>query len=199
MTNTDELIIINKAKQGDHESLDLLLRNYAPLVRSLARKSFLMGGDIEDLQQEGLLAIINAVRLYNPEKNKSFSSFATMCVRTKMIDAIRTATREKHRVLNIASSLSSEETMEILENSAVDGSETALDPLTIYLEEEKKTSFYENLSKLLTTDQIDLLKLYFEGYSYVEISQKMNIPLKKVDNTLSLVKRKLKKEKTLFI
>lgn len=191
MNNLDDIDLINRIKEGDTDSLDILIRKYMGLIRSQVRKSFLVGGDEEDLLQEGLLALINAVKLYDPSKNKSFSSYVTLCVHSRIIDTIRKATRGKHKILNDAFSLFDDETSF--------NPITTIDPLNNYLEKEKLQNFYKKLNIILNPLQNKLLKLYFEGYTYSEISDKLNISTKKVDNTLNTIKNKLKRERKNFL
>jgi len=183
---------IAKAKEGDSLSLEKIVKQFSPQARALARRSFLVGGDVEDLHQEGLLAIIYAVKAYDEEKNDNFAAFVSMCIRSRIIDTIRSATRGKHRLLNEAM-LSDQETLQQIVTEGID------DPITSYLERERRTDFRESLAKILSKHQLALLDLYFEGFSYREIAEKLSITEKKVDNTLSTIKSKIKKQKGFFI
>ncbi len=187
MNNLSDHELIKRAKSGDTDCLDILVRRYAGLVRSIVRKSFLTGGEQEDLFQEGLMAIITAVHTYDQSKNRTFSSFIHTCVRNRIIDSIRTATRDKHKPLNEAAPLTEDITPD-----------HAQDPLDIYLKREWADNFREKLAENLTSEQNLILKLYFEGYSYTEIANKIGVNVKKVDNTLFAIKNKLRKEKDLF-
>lgn len=194
MSNNDDIELIEKIKNGDNDALDTLIRKYMGLVRSVVRKCFLVGGDEEDLFQEGLMAILNAVKSYNPQKNINFSSFVTVCVRTRIIDAIRTASRFKHKSLNEASSLSDSDQLDALNITT-----NFFDPLDSYLEREWMDTFYSNLQALLTEEQNQILQLYFKGYTYKEISEKLKFSNKKVDNSLNAIKNKIRKKRSDFL
>lgn len=195
MNKIEDSYLIQKIKNGDTDCLDLLVRKYTGLVRSMVRKSFLVGGEEEDLFQEGLMAIINAVKLYDQTKNRSFSSFVTTCIKSRIIDTIRTATRFKHKPLNDASSFSITNETEIMSSTPYH----IIDPLDTYLEKEWRDNFHKNLKDMLTKQQTEILELYFKGYSYREIAEKTALPLKKIDNTLLAIKNKIRKEQNKFI
>lgn len=195
MNKIDDNQLIESIRNGDTDSLDLLIRRYMGLARSMVRKSFLVGGEEEDLYQEGLMAIINAVKLYDKTKNRSFSSFVTTCIKSRIIDTIRTATRYKHKPLNEASSLSQTNEADLISNTP----NQIIDPLDSYLEREWMDNFHKNINRLLSPQQKDILELYFKGYSYSEISQKVNLPIKKIDNTLLAIKNKIRKEQNKFL
>src|ERR1700757_1089550 len=96
----EDLQLVLKARNGDGEALDVLMRRYTSFVRLKASSYFLAGGDAEDLIQEGLIGLYKAVRDFRPDKETSFRSFAELCVTRQIITAIKTATRYKHSPLN---------------------------------------------------------------------------------------------------
>ena len=152
-----------------------------------------MGGEEDDLFQEGLMGIISAVKLYDENKNRSFSSFATTCIKTRIIDSIRSATRYKHKPLNEATSLDGNEGSIILKTASI------TDPIDIYLQKERLDNFHNNLKSVLNKQQAQILDLYLQGFSYREISDKLNISVKKIDNSLYAIKNKIRKERDKFL
>ncbi len=183
MRDFDDAELIKRIKDGDTDAMDTLIRRYMGLVRSLVRRSFLIGGEEEDLFQEGLIAIINAVKQYDAEKKCNFSTYVTTCIRARIIDAIRTATRQKHRALN-----------DSLPLSDADISQSHIDPVDNYIKRERLDTFYNKLENILSPLQNQILKLYFDGYSYGEIADKMKLPIKKIDNSLVTIKNKIRKQ-----
>src|ERR671936_2533614 len=95
-----DLQLVVRARNGDAEALDALIRRYTGFVRLKASSYFLAGGDPEDLIQEGLIGLYKAVRDFRHDKETSFRSFAELCVTRQIITAIKTATRFKHSPLN---------------------------------------------------------------------------------------------------
>ena len=96
----EDLQLVLKARNGDSAALDALMRRYTSFVRLKASSYFLVGGDGEDLVQEGLIGLYKAVRDFRADKETSFRSFAELCVTRQIITAIKTATRYKHVPLN---------------------------------------------------------------------------------------------------
>ena len=187
----EDILLARRAKQGDLEAQEILIRKYAWIARSKARKYFIDVGTYDDLAQEGMIGIWKAIRDYDNTKNDSFICYINMCVASEIRDAVRTQTRIKHKTLNDAVSLS-----DFDKNIA---SEYITDPVTNYLEKEGTESFYEKIESICTKQQLEVLKYYFEGYTYSEIAQLTNLPPKKVDNTLLSIKSKIKRNKELFL
>jgi RNA polymerase sporulation-specific sigma factor len=96
----EDLQLVLKARNGDAQALDALMRRYTGFVRLKASSYFLAGGDSDDLLQEGLIGLYKAVRDFRADKETSFRSFAELCVTRQIITAIKTATRYKHSPLN---------------------------------------------------------------------------------------------------
>ena len=96
----EDLQLVIRARNGDTQAMDTLIRRYTGFVRLKASSYFLIGGDSEDLIQEGLIGLYKAVRDFRSDKETSFRSFAELCITRGIITAIKTATRFKHAPLN---------------------------------------------------------------------------------------------------
>ena len=96
---TDEQLI-GELRGGDQGVMDFVMVKYKSMVRKKARAMYLLGGENEDLIQEGMIGLIKAVRDYNPEQGASFQSFAELCVSRQMYSAIEASKRKKHLPLN---------------------------------------------------------------------------------------------------
>ena len=53
---SDESLIC-QYRRGDRAALDILMEKYKPMVIKKARTMFLMGGETEDLIQEGMIGL----------------------------------------------------------------------------------------------------------------------------------------------
>ena len=84
---TDEQLI-NELRSGDQGIMDYIMDKYKSMVRKKARAMFLLGGENEDLIQEGMIGLIKAVRDYDRVLGNSFSSYAELCVSRQMYSAI---------------------------------------------------------------------------------------------------------------
>jgi RNA polymerase sporulation-specific sigma factor len=195
----EDAALLEKARTGDARSIEKLVIKYKNLVRSIARtKFFLMsGGDADDLLQEGTIGLLKAIGEYQTEKTRGgFAGFAAMCIRSRIMDAVRTYSRDKHKALNTARSLLAGESEEeyLMDSAGL----AAPDPLTSYIDEEERTQFYKTMNSLLSPKQARILTLYLEGYSYKEIADKLHVTPKAVDNALAAAKTKIKEAKMAF-
>src|SRR6185503_4885043 len=96
----DDGYLLALAKQGSPDAYDRLVRRYYSFVRLKASSYFLIGGDSEDLIQEGLVGLYKAIRDYRTDRESSFRNFAELCITRQIITAVKTSTRNKHTPLN---------------------------------------------------------------------------------------------------
>ena len=77
--------------------------HYLPIVRSAAVQLRSMAGSIleqEELIDQGVLALIECLERYDPDRGARFETFAFMRVRGAMIDYIRSQDWVPHRARN---------------------------------------------------------------------------------------------------
>ena len=96
---TDEELV-ERIRGGDSTCMDILIERYKRQVRNQARALYLMGGDNDDLIQEGMLGLFKAIRDYRPEKEASFEAFARLCISRQLYSAVQAAGRQKHAPLD---------------------------------------------------------------------------------------------------
>ena len=189
---TDEEIV-SLAKNGDTMALEFLISKYKNFVRSKARTYFLIGADREDIIQEGMIGLYKAIRDYRYDRQTSFHSFAEICVTRQIITAIKTATRQKHMPLNSYVSLNKpvyeEESERTLSDVITQGK--AGNPEDLFIDQEDFLDIESTMQRILSPLEQDVVNLYLEGKSYVEIAQQLDRHVKSVDNALQRVKRKL--------
>ena len=169
------------------EAEDALVSEYSRLVRMVARPYFLVGGDGEDLIQEGMLGLISAIRTFDPAKNVKFSTYAEFCVRRRIYSAIRSASGCKHNPLNNYISL---ESPRIGENNT----QTAYflrDPEDFVIARESAGEITELLYGALSRFESGVLELYLDGMSYREMAARLGKPNKSVDNAVQRIRKKL--------
>ena len=183
------------AREGDSVAVEYLLGKYKNFVRSKARSYFLIGADHEDIVQEGMIGLFKAVRDYQPERLSSFRAFAELCITRQIITAIKTATRQKHVPLNSYVSLNKpiydEESDRTLMDVIVEG--RAQNPEELIIGRENLASFRDQVDKVLSSLEQDVLNAYLDGKSYQEIADMLGRHVKSIDNALQRVKRKLEK------
>lgn len=164
------------------------------MVASRARRLFLQGGDQEDLIQEGMIGLYQAILRFNPKKLVPFSAYASQVVDSRLYDAIRTAARKKHQPLNQSlsldfqdnrdSTLAASSLFEIISN------EEAIDPENLLLDKERMKKLESFLKKHLSKYEDQVASLYLKGKTYNEIAEELDVSYKSVDGALQRVRRK---------
>jgi len=191
----EDLQLVVKARNGNGDALDALMRRYTGFVRLKASSYFLAGGESDDLIQEGLIGLYKAVRDFRHDKETSFRSFAELCVTRQIITAIKTATRYKHQPLNQYVSFShtpagQESEGECTLGDALPGP-TTNDPSVCVISTEELQSLVFTLGSGLSRLESDALRCYLEGLSYEEMADELGCDCKTIDNALQRVKRKI--------
>ena len=182
------------AKNGNVEALEYLINKYKNFVRAKARTYFLIGADKEDIIQEGMIGLYKAIRDYRGDRQASFRAFAEICVTRNMITAIKTATRQKHIPLNSYVSLNKpafDDDSERTLGEVVTTTGKAGNPEEVIIHQENLMDIESTMERILSPLEQQVVQLYLEGKSYVEIAQQLNRHVKSVDNALQRVKRKL--------
>ena len=187
--------LIALAKQGRPDAYDRIVKRYHGFVRLKASSYFLIGGDSDDLIQEGLVGLYKAVRDFRTDRESSFRNFAELCITRQIITAVKTSTRNKHTPLNEYVSFSQTPSA-----SSGDGDPTldellpgptAHDPVNQVISTEELHSLVGCLSSVLSELESSVLSLYLDGNSYEVVAERLECDTKTVDNALQRVKRKV--------
>lgn len=192
----DDLALQSLAVSGDRDAEEALAARYLRLVRICARPLFLVGGDSEDLIQEGTFGLLSAIRRYDPADGASFSTYAERCIRMRLLSAIKSASRLKHVPLNDGISLeqlSEDPGTDILSLPEL----VRHNPEDLILAKESKEELRAASSRCLSKFEIKVLDLYLEGLSYREIAERLCRNAKSVDNAVQRIRRKLAREMNL--
>lgn len=190
---TDEQLI-EKLRNGEREIMDYLMVKYKSMVRKKARAMYLLGGENEDLIQEGMIGLIKAVRDYDTSQGASFLSFAELCVSRQMYSAIEASKRKKHFPLNTYISLyeSGEEEKDGKAVPLIDTIEPEQenDPEALYFGKEYTEAFVEQLKENLSSLENHVLYLHLMGTDYRKIADLLGKSPKSIDNALQRIKSK---------
>lgn len=192
---TDEELIV-LFRDGDQEAMEKLLNKYKEMVLRKAKSMYILGGDSDDLIQEGMLGLFKAVRDYDCGRDASFRTFAQLCVTRQLYTAVKASSRKKHLPLNTAISLSrpvredGEEDEEFLDCLEADASSN---PEVYLIGQEEIERLEEKIEKELSPLEKQVLELHLTGMGYVEIAHVLNRDEKSTDNALQRIRTKLKK------
>lgn len=190
----EDCYLVALAKQGRSDATDKLVRRYQGFVRMKASSYFLVGGDSDDLIQEGMVGLYKAIRDFRDDRESSFRNFAELCVTRQIITAVKTATRNKHTPLNqyvsFAQSPSASSEVETTMEDILPGP-SAADPVNQAISTEELSSLVACLKGSLSDMESSVLAFYLEDRSYEEVAMLLGCDTKTVDNALQRVKRKI--------
>lgn len=195
-SNMKDEDLIRKIKSGDNDALDYILKKYQEVVNMKVSRYFIIGAEKEDIIQEGLIGLYKAIKSFDPEKQNSFKSFANLCIERQLITAIKSSNRQKHMPLNSYLSLN----MSAYDNEDDDTSIYDIfdaniieDPLDTITKKEYYKSVEDIIDKSLSLFEKNVLNELVNGSSYTAIAQKLDSPVKSVDNAIQRIRKKTMK------
>lgn len=196
-SNLKDEDIVLKIKAGDQEALTYMLEKYKNLVNIKVSKYFMIGAEKEDILQEGMIGLFKAIQSFDGEKQNSFKSFANICIERQLITAIKSSNRQKHIPLNTYLSLNTaayenneEDSVELIDTF---NSNTVEDPLETIMKQEYYSEVENAINKNLSKFEKQVLDRYLKGESYVTIAEKLDSPIKSVDNAIQRIRKKAAK------
>lgn len=189
-TNYTDEALIDMLRSGDAEIADYLMEKYKPLVRKKTNAMYLIGGETEDLIQEGMIGLFKAMRDFDPRREVSFFSFAELCINRQLYSALEASNRKKHIPLNTYISFSNQEDADGVSLEQMLTDETA-SPEQLMIEHESKEEFFQRLQENLSPMEKKVLYLYLEGHSYTQIAELMEKTPKSIDNSLQRIRTKI--------
>lgn len=187
---TDNKLLLRVA-EGDRDAEEQLALRYTRLVKICARRFFLVGGDSEDLIQEGMFGLLSAIRDFDFSMNATFKTYAELCIKRRIYSAIKTATRKKHEPLNEMVSFEDVLSDEIKPNAVSSYEVFRRVPEEKVLARESADDVFNTWSKFLSPYETKILRYYLNGLTYTEIANECGKTEKSVDNAVQRIRRKL--------
>ena len=187
--------LIQRLRAGEYEITDFIMDKYKFLVKKKARAMYLLGGENEDLIQEGMIGLFKAVRDYDLEQETSFGSFAELCISRQMYTAIKNSQRQKHMPLNSYVSLyeQSEEAEDGKQSPLIDRLQPMKEnnPEELFLSKEYFLMIEQQLKEKLSELESKVLHLHLMGEDYRTIAKLLDKSPKSIDNALQRIKQKM--------
>ena len=192
--NIDDNSLLLEYKKGNEFALEEIFKRNKPLINKIVRKYFLIGADFEDLMQEGMMGLYRAIITFDNSKDANFSTYARVCIERSVLNAIKSANSKRNSPLNNSISLN------VAPNEGEDEDELFVvwddnNPESILINKEKYAKLFEKATQNLSLFEKNVLQLYLDGLSYVEIAQKFDKTPKSVDNALTRIKSKVASRK----
>ena len=182
---------------NNEEAKDIFYKKYKPVIEMKARKfknfAESRGYDFNDLVQEGMMGLAQAMRDFSEQKNVQFNSFANICIDRQLSTFVRNIDRDKHKVLNNSVSLDTTTNSlgKPLIDLILDGKN--IDPEEAFIRDEEEMELYNKIKSKLTNTENEVFDLRIQGFSYIEISRLLNITEKSVSGSMSRIKNKIAK------
>lgn len=188
---TDEQLI-EQMREGDSGIIDYLMEKYKNTVRKEANAMYLLGGENDDLIQEGMIGLFKAVQDYDLKQGASFFSFAKLCITRQMYSAIEASRRKKHGPLNSYVSFYEQgEDESSLADTMEAGGES--NPEELFVSQEYVRILQSRLEESLSDLENRVLYLHLMGTDYKTIARLLDKSPKTVDNALQRIKNKTEK------
>ncbi len=194
---TDEELIV-RFREGETEIVDFIMEKYKNLVRSKAKSMFILGGDTQDLIQEGMIGLFKAIRDYDFGRDASFFTFADLCVARNMYTAVQKSGRKKHMPLNSYISIdgregSKDDNREAGIIGGLIADESICNPEEILIGKETVALLEKSIERDLSPFERQVLELTMTGLGYAEIAKILGRDEKSADNALQRIRAKVKK------
>jgi RNA polymerase sporulation-specific sigma factor len=189
---TDEEMV-KMAQEGSVTAEEYLIKKYKDLVKKKSSTYFIIGGDREDVVQEGMIGIFKAIRGFDENKEASFKTFAEICINRQIIDAIRNANLQKHQILNESLSLSSDNDPEGEQKTLEERlpSNNGDDPETLMLMKEIGQYLKEESHEIFSALEQKVWDKMLQGKQYQEIALELEKSPKSIDNAMQRIKKKI--------
>ena len=193
---TDEELIC-RLRDGEETIMDYIMKKYKNLVRKNAQNMYILGAEEQDLIQEGMIGLFNAIKDYDSGRDASFFTFADLCISRRMYNAIKASKREKHTPLNNYVSLYGDN-----DDKNLDGKSGVIEllsageisnPENLLIDRENVERIENLVEQELSNFEKQVFDLYITGMKYGQIAKVLGRDEKSADNALQRIKSKLKK------
>ena len=185
--------LISRLREGHEDIRDYLMEKHKNLVRKKARALYLIGGDNDDLIQEGMIGLYKAIRDFDPERGASFHTFADLCISRQLYTAVQASQRQKHQPLNSYVSLSDSDNEEQTSSRASYAANDVRNrnPEELFIARENLEDMEDLIEKKLSRFEREVLRYYLSGMNYSQIADTLGKSSKATDNALQRIKNKL--------
>ena len=194
---TDEQLI-RELRGGDTAIIDYIMEKYKNLVRKEANAMYLIGGENDDLIQEGMIGLFKAVIDYRPECQTSFTTFANLCINRQLYTAIKRAGRSKHIPLNTYISLCTEKDQddgkpeEGDKLGALSAEDVSPSPEQILLDREHLDELERDIQTMLSDFEKQVMELMVAGLRPAEMAEILDKEEKGIYNACQRIRKKIR-------
>ena len=177
--------LLDASRRGDRRAQDILISRYEKLVWHISKPYFLPGAEQQDLVQEGLLGVYDAMDKYDPRKNGSFKDFAMLAAKRNILNAVQAATRKKREIENDYDNLDDVVT-----------STSRGNPEKAYQDKADYDRLINYVNKNFSPLEKDIFSSYIKGYKYDDMAKRLNKSYKSIEKAMERIRYKLKNYKS---
>lgn len=188
--------LIRKLREGETAIMDYIISKYKHVVIRAAKAMYLLGGENDDLIQEGMIGLFKAVRDFDINQETSFYSFAELCISRQMYTAIKLSQRQKHMPLNsyislydIRTTATEDKQSPLIEQLEM---ETNNNPEELFIDKERMLMLVHELNERLSDMERRVLHLHLQGEDYRSIAELLDKSPKSIDNALQRIRQKMR-------
>ncbi len=192
----DDFELIYLIEENNEQALNILYDKYKPII-DLKAKRYLKYGkkfglEYQDLFQEGMLGLSEAITSFKDDKKAQFKTFANLCIERQIFSLLKKASRKKHTLLN--DSMSLDESINENENTLLDiFFEEGTNPSEMVEFKENKKELFSKIYEVLTPLEKEVFDLKVNSFDYKEISQLLNKSYKSIDSAIQRIRLKVRK------
>ncbi len=180
--------LVRLVKSGDSDAFFKLKSDFDSVLRSVTAQCDVDSDEKEDLYQEGLIGLYKAALAYDENNGTPFSVFARVCIKHSINSALRIYYGKKNYPIRSYLPIDSDGD----EVKEVQGLGPVTEPERLLIEKESYLTLLNIIDASLSAFERDVLKLYVQGRSYGEISKRLKVSAKSVDNAIQRIRGKLK-------
>ena len=189
--NDNELVYL--CCENSEEAYNTIINKYKPIILSTVKQYMkelnIVGSEINDFYQEGLIGLMTAINTYDETKDTTFYTYATKCIKNNMLSSVRKSFSKKSKILNDSYSLD-----KMIDDSNLDFydvfSDERSNPLNILFEEEEGKVLLNKLKDMFSSGEQEIFEYKVLGLSNAEIAEKINKSKKYVENTMFRIGKK---------
>lgn len=175
--NDEQLVMCAK---DNRNALNELLLRYTKLIYAKSRKYANYVTDCDDLYQEGFIGLLSAVSSYDAQKSTSFAAYSSVCIDNRMKTLLRKGSKSAEHLADIS---------DINDDEAVCDNKT---PESVFLHKEYFSALFNEVNSVLSPTELRVFSLYIKGESYRQISEKLGMTEKSVDNAMQRARKKIR-------
>ncbi|MBQ7602926.1 MAG: sigma-70 family RNA polymerase sigma factor [Clostridia bacterium] len=191
----EDRMLLMQARSGDKIALENLLNKFRPMVNRITRGYFLTNGDDDDLAQEGMIGLYKAFLTYEINSDVAFGTFAYLCVKRQVLQAVRSSMSAKNSPLSNYLSIDPHGSINMGDDEDEEGAyyipSDSPSPEENFLTKESMNELNIKIKSVLSDYEYSVLLLYLKGFSYKQISLTLDKNPKSVDNAIGRIRDKL--------